>query len=256
MNKLIAVGLAIMMAAVALPGVDATDHARHETTQYVPGAATPRWVVSEDEEGNPDTAFGTWITAAWCSAEEHSLVPNRDPPAIRTDDPVNTTWDYEAWAWSGEPECAYSDAINAGQEAACDDDTHENNCRESLGIGAAAWLLEATELGGSIQTNTRDQNFGNDRQWQEIYYRVCVDSEGNDTACDPEDSNPPSRAEWFENCGQLNIDLPSNIEHHWQGGIENPYWIAWNFVYEVGIQPDLSLCLSSTGFIDAVIESA
>ena len=78
MNKMIAIALAALMLAAAVPSVDARTHGG----RYIPGAG---------------------ITI-WCSADNHNLAPIGNPE------------DYSSptgWLFSGEPECSQNDALNA-----------------------------------------------------------------------------------------------------------------------------------------------
>jgi hypothetical protein len=196
MNKLIALGIAAILLASAIPGVEAN---RTSTTQYVPGVIV------------------VWI---WCSEEEHSLIPTYDPPL---DDPGAL----EGWAFSGEPECAYSDAVNVANEAT-------GNERQSVGIGAAAWYLYPEDLGGLLQSSTDDDFFGADSSYQ---YVTASSTDG------------PSSVS--EGCGTQTIDVPEDVPIHWQADPSDPYYLAWTGIDPVGVDEDLSVCFASSGFVTA-----
>lgn len=194
MNKFIALGIAVALMATAIPGVEAEN--RTETTQYIPG------------------------TSVWCSADEHSLIPTHDPD---TDDPESLP----GWAISGEPECVYADAINAVNEAT-------GNERFSVGLGAAAWTLQPSDLGGLLTSTTEDDLFGSNSAYQ---YVSAASAEGD--------------AAISEGCGAQTITLPLDPPVHWQADPEDPYYLAWSQIDAAGVDEDLSVCFSSAGFVTA-----
>jgi hypothetical protein len=147
MNKIIALAIAAILVATAIPGVEASN--RTETTQYIPGSFV------------------------WCSEEEHSLIPTYDPP-LDAEDPIDLIFDLYDWHASGEPECVYADAINVVNEAS-------GNERQSIGLGAAAWTLLPGDLGGQLESSTDDDFFGAGSSYQWVW---AESAEGEDAVAE------------------------------------------------------------------------
>lgn len=218
MNKLIALGIAAMLAVTAMPGIEASE-ARTEFSTYLPGAMG--------------------VTVVWCSADDHELTPTYDPPL---DDPESI----DGWLFSGEPECAYSDALNAVNEQTGAE-------RNATGIGGAAWYLDTDEFGGTIETAAEDDVFA------DIYMRITIDfcstEDGEEIPCPEVGSGEQfetTRAA-YEGCGTAEGDIPEHTAHHWQSAPGEEYYLAWTWIPEVGVTEELDICFSSSGIVSATI---
>lgn len=175
------------------------------TAVAVPAGATQEW----SESYLP----GTGVTI-WCDADHHPIFPMQ-PQEDDLYDPLS-------WAFSGEPECAYQDAINTYREA-------QGEERKGGGIGGAAVIYGAEDVGKTLTSTPEDAVFGVD-----VYHVLRPPSYGWDET--------PS----VTGCGVLSTTLPSDPSPypHGDGG-----GIVWDIVDPIWVGDDLTTCLSSTGLL-------
>lgn len=179
------------------------------TAAAVPAGATEEW----SESYLP----GTGITI-WCSADPHPIVPMQ-PQEDDLYDPLG-------WVFSGEPECAYQDAINAYHEARGEE-------RRGGGIGGAAVLYGREDVGKTLTSTPEDAVFGVD-----VYHVLRIPSYGVDETPAP------------AGCGILSIVL-TLPEPHWQW--EETEAVLWDIVDPIWVGDDLTTCPSSTGLLHYVL---
>lgn len=150
-----------------------------------------------------------------CSAEEHPLVPQGLPED--SDDLIG-------WAVSGEPECAFSDALNIVQEAKSEE-------RRPWGMGGAWHEYGGEDVDTLATAWATDAVFGADAG----YLTVRAEGEYGSVSS--------------EGCGIQSIVLPDHLSH--PQAYPEPYHLWWAFIKEVGVDEDLTVCMATTGTLHA-----
>ena len=200
MNKTIAITLAALMLAAAIPSVDARVHGG----RYITGAMG-----------------GVAPLGFWCSEDQHNVAPIGDPDDYSS--PTN-------WLFSGEPECAQNDALNA-VGGALGEEPQEG------GLGAFGWIVYPEEFGSLVVANTDDDFFG----LGQSYFMLWVEHESG--------AEPSTSA----GCGPQSFILPFDIDPAGQSPTGSPVYLFWAFVDAVNLTDDLTVCFASTGTITADI---
>jgi hypothetical protein len=156
------------------------------------------------------------IIAISCSGEPHNIAPIGDP----LEDP--TTIDH--WLFSGEPECAPSDALNLVMEATGEE-------RRPWGIAGVHHFYTYEEVDTLAIATTDDGLAGPDASPLRLQARS---DEGSVVV---------------EGCGSQMMVLPEYTPH-WQPWPPPPM-VWWALTDAVHVEPDLTTCFGSTGTLHA-----
>lgn len=192
MRRFLLMTAALLLPLISVAGVDAEP--QEKTSGYLPSPLL----------------FGLL-----CSAKEHPLVPQGTDPEDILYDPVG-------WALSGEPECAYSEALNAAREAQGQD-------RIDWGFGHAAFPYTTDDEGTLAIARADDAVFGVDAGYLRLYTSGFSGEEVT-----------------AEGCGLQSFVLPRPPYH--PSYPDHPgFWLV--SIREVGVDEDLDVCFSTTGFI-------
>lgn len=189
MRRVLVVSILLLFLTTALPAMAAEERSE----SYVAG-------------------FGVTI---WCSAEPHPILPGT-PDEDDLHEPG-------AWAFSGEPECAYQDAMNIYREAKGEE-------RVGGGLGGAAVLYGSDDVGKTIMSTPEDGLSG-------VYAYHTLYARGEQ----------PEQFVAEEGCGVLSAVLPQPVSG-WPDESETQ-GILWDSVEVMGVDDALNVCASSIGLL-------